>query len=548
ATVARALHDAHEHGLVHGGLCPGKILLDPGTEPVLAGFGISAPVLCEPGTAVAGWLSQSQEAIGYLAPELMLGSRALAPAVDVYSLGAILYVLLTGKPPFATAAPAEMLMQILCEEPAAPREHAPKVPAQLEAICLGCLNKERAKRPASALEVAEALEAFRDGKSISIPASTMAEPKARRANRRAPLTAAAAAGVMVAAAISFVIGGVLLTTYLQGERTQAAHDGRLAREELEAARLERSSVQKEKESALDQQQEAKQERDRALQRERLAEAQAEKVRREAQATVARLEQEKTDALRQGQLKAVEDLDRLSRQKAEAERKLAQSEAAQNALRAQLAGARVTASAVNWLAGWQSLWSRPIQAGDQTASRALPPDASGSAGATPSQAGTSPAPSQTPAAPRPLPTDASAKAQALSRPAEPAGPIVPARFSNPEQGSANSQKTPSAPAIKKPEAQVTEEETKRALSQGSAVLTVLLHPDAEMSVNGERAHRVAQHGARRVFITPPLPADGETYYYELNASWVDIDGRRLQRAGVVNVARGRSYVINLRPLQ
>jgi hypothetical protein len=127
--------------------------------------------------------------------------------------------------------------------------------------------------------------------------------------------------------------------------------------------------------------------------------------------------------------------------------------------------------------------------------------------------------------------------------------VPARFSNPEQASANSQKTTAVPATQKPEslvsAQASADETARALSRGSALLIVLLHPEAEMTVNGERAYHVAQHGARRVFITPPLPAAGESYY-ELNATWTDAEGHRLQRGGTVDVARGKSYIINLGP--
>ena len=152
ARVARTVHYAHLHGILHCDLKPSNILLDPHGVPHVTDFGLARCVGTESG------LTQTGLALGtpaYMAPEQVTGKRReMTVAVDVYGLGAVLYKLLTRQPPFL--------------DPDPPREHNPRVDQHLEAICLKCLEKEPSLRYRSAAALAADLERWRAGAAISI--------------------------------------------------------------------------------------------------------------------------------------------------------------------------------------------------------------------------------------------------------------------------------------------------------------------------------------------------------------------------------------------
>ena len=156
AKVARTVHYAHEHGILHRDIKPGNILVDAKGEPNLTDFGLAR--LVESDSTV----TRTLEVLGtpsYMAPEQAAGNNAkLTSATDVYGLGAVLYQLLTGHPPFAGGTTYETIKLLLEAEPRPPRLRNPKVDRDLSTICLKCLEKNPPRRYPSALGLAEDLE------------------------------------------------------------------------------------------------------------------------------------------------------------------------------------------------------------------------------------------------------------------------------------------------------------------------------------------------------------------------------------------------------
>jgi TolB-like protein/Tfp pilus assembly protein PilF len=219
AKVARAVHHAHQRGIIHRDLKPGNILLD-GAErtPFVSDFGL------------AKWLGRNNRltlatsALGtphYIAPEQAAGaSKELTPAADVYSLGAILYELLAGRPPFVADTPLETLRLAADTPPPAPRNFEATIPRDLELICLKCLAKEPSARYRSAAALAEDLERWLEGRTILARPST---PVARawRWTKRNPVVAALS-GALLILLLSFLIA---LFTYQRREPALVANTG-----------------------------------------------------------------------------------------------------------------------------------------------------------------------------------------------------------------------------------------------------------------------------------------------------------------------------------
>src|SRR6266508_3926597 len=156
AKVARTVHYAHEHGILHRDIKPGNVLLDAKGEPHLTDFGLARLVETE------STVTHTMEVLGtpsYMAPEQAAGNNAgVTSATDIYGLGAVLYQLLTGHPPFAAGTTYETVRLVLATEPRQPRVLNPKVDRDLNTICLKCLDKDPKRRYASALALAEDLE------------------------------------------------------------------------------------------------------------------------------------------------------------------------------------------------------------------------------------------------------------------------------------------------------------------------------------------------------------------------------------------------------
>ena len=227
ATVAEAIHFAHQRGIVHRDLKPGNILLD-NDVPKIGDFGL------------AKWMesldaqTQTGAVLGtpsYMSPEQSEGKLdEIKPPTDIYALGAILYEMLTGQPPFVGETPLETIDLIRHREPDPPSSLAPNLPGDLETICLKCLSKEPTRRYESAQELADDLNRFLDHQPIRARRVGLVERSWRWARRRPAISGLAATLLLV------TLVGVIVVAWQQrqvGELSKSADATKKKAEEVE---------------------------------------------------------------------------------------------------------------------------------------------------------------------------------------------------------------------------------------------------------------------------------------------------------------------------
>jgi serine/threonine-protein kinase len=202
-TLARAVQAAHDKGVIHRDLKPANVLLTPDGQPKVADFGLARRL---DGDSVRTRTGQVLGTPSYVAPEQAAGAaREVGPPADVYALGAVLYEMLTGRPPFRAATALDTLVQVRHQEPRPPRALNPGVSRGLEAVCLKCLEKDPARRYESARALADDLASWRAGEPVR------ARPPgwARRAWRvlRRPAARVTAVGLLAALTVVLALRG-----------------------------------------------------------------------------------------------------------------------------------------------------------------------------------------------------------------------------------------------------------------------------------------------------------------------------------------------------
>jgi WD40 repeat protein/predicted Ser/Thr protein kinase len=209
--LARGMAYAHARGVVHRDLKPENVLLAEDGTPKVTDFGLAKRV--EGGSG----LTQTGAILGtpsYMAPEQAGGQgKQVGPAADIYALGAVLYRLVTGRPPFQAATPLDTVLQVISDEPAAVRQLQPGCPRDLETICHKCLQKVPAKRYASAADLAEDLRRCRAGEPV-LARPVRAPERLWRWCRRNP----ALAGLTTAVFLTLIAATIISTLFALGQR------------------------------------------------------------------------------------------------------------------------------------------------------------------------------------------------------------------------------------------------------------------------------------------------------------------------------------------
>jgi eukaryotic-like serine/threonine-protein kinase len=259
-TLARAMEFAHQHGIVHRDLKPANILLakhsghttqmrrketvssslssdhwSRTTIPKIADFGLAKRVDDDSGNTQSGTILGTP---CYMAPEQAEGHNSqVGPPADIYALGSILYELLIGRPPFKANNPLDTIRQVIGQDPVPPRQLEPRVPLDLETICLKCLEKDPARRFATAADLADDLRRFLDGHPIQSRPIRPWERAWKWARRRPAIMALV--GVCALAVVGMVLFIAWHNVSLRGQLDAAIAEERLSRRREQAALVER---------------------------------------------------------------------------------------------------------------------------------------------------------------------------------------------------------------------------------------------------------------------------------------------------------------------
>jgi WD40 repeat protein/tRNA A-37 threonylcarbamoyl transferase component Bud32 len=228
--LGRAIHAVHQRGIVHRDLKPGNVLLagcglasgedakpQAAWVPKITDFGIARKVDSADGMTATGAVLGTPS---YMAPEQAAGrNREVGPATDVWALGAILYELLTGRPPFLATTAWDTIHQVMHEDPVPPRDLEPGLPPDLETICLKCLQKPPARRYAGGAELADDLRRFLDGEPIRARPAGPVERGVKWARRRPAV--AVLLGVTLIALLVIAGGGVATNVRLRRQAEES---------------------------------------------------------------------------------------------------------------------------------------------------------------------------------------------------------------------------------------------------------------------------------------------------------------------------------------
>lgn len=232
--IADAVRYAHARNVLHRDLKPSNVLLDDEGRPRITDFGLARIADEDSGLTRTGVPFGTPS---YMPPEQADGNRdGIGPLADIYGLGAILYFLLTGQPPFRGRTVPETLRKVVEEQPVAPRRHVPSIDLDLETICLKCLEKDPERRYASAAHLVEELDRYLDGRQITARPLGRTE-RLRRWCRRSPGQA-------------MLVGGLVLSILLgiAGTTTFAILMARQAREAIDAKAIAESALQESEEN------------------------------------------------------------------------------------------------------------------------------------------------------------------------------------------------------------------------------------------------------------------------------------------------------------
>ncbi|MEZ6143595.1 MAG: protein kinase [Zavarzinella sp.] len=279
-TIARAMHYAHQRGIIHRDLKPANVLLgadsgsysgDTGeslnldhTAPIIAGlpfpdqvvpkitdFGLAKRYeeVDEDGTVVGQ--TRTGAVVGtpsYIAPEQAAGkNRGIGPGVDIYALGAVLYELLTGRPPFRGETPLDTVLQVMADDPVPPSKLRSKLPRDLETICLKCLQKSPAKRYATAEELADDLQRFILGEPVSARPISVRERAIKWVKRHTAATVLIATSVVTF--LVLLIVSIYFNFRLQNAADQISLEADQARQAQAQLRLEKSRAEEKQKEA-----------------------------------------------------------------------------------------------------------------------------------------------------------------------------------------------------------------------------------------------------------------------------------------------------------
>ncbi len=272
--LAEAIHYAHEHGIVHRDLKPANVLLTTDGVPKITDFGLAKSLEGDSGQTDTGAILGTPS---YMAPEQAWGrSKEIGPPADIHALGAVLYDMLTGMPPFQGDTVIDTLQLVQSNDPVPPRRIRPKIPRDLEVICLKCLSKEPSGRYATAKEVAEDIDRFLSDQPIKAKPASVWQQGVKLA-RRHPLVTGLAAALML-----LLVGGffAMATLWWRAEENaniaeSSARDAKKAKDEAIKARDRARNKEAEALAAVEAEQ---RERDRAEEAKRKAEEAERKTR------------------------------------------------------------------------------------------------------------------------------------------------------------------------------------------------------------------------------------------------------------------------------